>query len=29
MRFLKKYWMELVAFCDLELFWWAITRRYF
>lgn len=29
MRFLKKYWLEIVSFCDLELFVWAITRRYF
>ena len=28
-RKLKEYWMELVAFCDLELFVWSITRRYY
>lgn len=32
MRFWKRvreYWLELVAFVDLELFVWAITRRYY
>ena len=28
MRFLKKYWLELAAFADLELFVWSATRRY-
>ena len=27
--FLKRHWLELVAFCDLELFVWSITRRYY
>lgn len=26
---IKEYRQELVAFCDLELFVWAITRRYY
>ena len=28
MRFLKRYWQEIVAFLDLELFVWSATRRY-
>lgn len=28
LRFFKKYWLELAAFADLELFVWAATRRY-
>ena len=29
LNFLKRHWLELVAFCDLELFVWSITRRYY
>ena len=25
----RRYWLEIVAFSDLELFVWAIARRYF
>lgn len=28
LNFLKRHWLEIVAFFDLELFVWAITRRY-
>ena len=28
-RKIKEYWLELVSFVDLELFVWAITRRYY
>ena len=28
MRWWKKYWLELIAFADLELFLWSATRRY-
>ena len=27
-KFLRRYWLEITAFLDLELFVWAISRRY-